>query len=233
MNTVTLDALPESGVQDPNGIHETPASGLEETASGYQETDIELQLPDPSVDADVAHEPDTELQMLAADAEQASSAVEEPPEEEEDEDPQDSAPAESVDAAAAPVADAAELRSLIEQLNAIKAQLTSRTGSAGKATPDSGRSGPGSKPRATTIYRLLKRPVVFEKTPQVKALQHILFDNREGPAGEFRAEFSEPEIFELIEKGHKAGVLQTNQSPVRIFQYYRNTLRKLDQLQFS
>ena len=75
----------------------------------------------------------------------------------------------------------------------------------------------GSKPRPNVHYKLLDAAPAFHKTPQVAALQNILY-------AQPKRLLSEPEAFDLILAGAAAGVLRTTQEPVRIFQYYRDAL---------
>ena len=94
----------------------------------------------------------------------------------------------------------------------------------------------GSKPRPNVIYQLLKRPATFHKTPQVAQLQQIIFDptfvaKHTLPDGTVKV--PEPELFEQIAAGQAAGILRTRQMPVRILQYYRNTLMNADCLRWQ
>lgn len=113
----------------------------------------------------------------------------------------------------------------IARLEAMVAQLT-----AIKSPDHARRINSGSKPRQDLMYQLLAKTPAATNTPQVQSIQRILFDplvlkTYEQPSGEVL--IPENKLFELIEAGHREGKLITRQPPVRIFQYYRNDLRKL------
>ncbi len=117
--------------------------------------------------------------------------------------------AEAVPAVPTTVDLAAEIHKLKLQIDALQA--------AGPAKTLSG--GPGSQARPTVVYKLLKKPVKWNDTPQVASIEMILFSQP-------KQELTEPELFDLLERGKQAGFLKTRQSAARVFQYYRNTLRK-------
>lgn len=101
-----------------------------------------------------------------------------------------------------------------------------------KAKRAKGKVQSGSKPRVNAKYTLLKRPPKWEGAPQVDQLLNILFDPTVIESAQKNAEghavLSEPELFQLVKDGAAAGILRTRQEPVRIFQYYRSDLRKVD-----
>ena len=95
----------------------------------------------------------------------------------------------------------------------------------------------GSRPRTNVKYVLLARPPKWDGAPQVDQLLNILFDksvveaHKDPETG--KIELTEPELFSLIEDGHKAGLLTTRQPPVRIFQYYRHDLIEANALRMT
>lgn len=99
----------------------------------------------------------------------------------------------------------------------------------------------GSRPRANVTYTLLKAPPNWHRTPQVAQLMKILFDPSviekyktvDPSTGESAVRIPEPDLFDLVRAGAEAGKLGTKQSPVRIFQYYRNDLLNVNAIRWE
>jgi hypothetical protein len=78
--------------------------------------------------------------------------------------------------------------------------------------------------RGNFTYKLIGLPKKASATPQVAALQQILYANKLGPGGAFSDSITEKQAFELVEEGKKQGILRTTQPATRILQYYKSKL---------
>ena len=172
------------------------------------------------IDESVSAEDREIMEMLAAD--EAAAAESEKPQEE----TQTAIDAEIAPAApvvpepAAPVSVETMMQLLVKQQETINALLATVQSAAAKT------GGSGSKARPNAMYKLLKRPVAWAKTPQVAQLQQIIFDNPEK-----LTLIPEPKLFEMLEAAKLDGRLRTTQPAARIFQYYRAALVGGDYIQ--
>lgn len=204
-------------------VETTETSNVQEVASDAVDALPSVQPMSDSTVADLVAEviADFESVQLAAPLEEQPVDVE----------PITTDPIESIDpieppvVAAPPVPVTPEMFAALTMIEELRTRLASLTSSGKK------RVASGSKPRPNVKYVLLAKAANWRGAPQVSQLLDILFEPSFVAAhksADGKVEIAEPELFEQIERGHAAGILRTSQPPIRIFQYYRNELRKAD-----